>query len=227
MDIAYLVADKPVPYHEELRYSLRSVQKWVPHERVWLVGCKPEWVQNVQHVPVEDGDRLEALSRKIQALADSDISDRFVMLDCDMMALGRSDITVWVSDLDVFMRERLSRAPGDYFRQVAELAYSAWEESGLVRRWTMENHWPQLLEKPVLRNVLDRLPDGVPKMCYMAVYGALMGRVVVDDVKVLNGPIPDDVGPWVSLDDWSWKTVAGNQIRAMYPDASVYEKTPI
>ena len=38
----------------ELRYSLRSIEKNFPHEKVFIIGEKPNWVTNVIHVKVID-----------------------------------------------------------------------------------------------------------------------------------------------------------------------------
>lgn len=38
---------------EELPFALRSLRN-LPHRKVWFVGHKPDWVVNVEHLPVED-----------------------------------------------------------------------------------------------------------------------------------------------------------------------------
>ena len=50
MDLVYIVKNSEV--NEDLRYSLRSVAKFVPHDKIWIVGYKPSWVQNVEYLPV-------------------------------------------------------------------------------------------------------------------------------------------------------------------------------
>lgn len=39
MDLVYIVKNSEV--NEDLRYSLRSVAKFVPHNKIWIVGYKP------------------------------------------------------------------------------------------------------------------------------------------------------------------------------------------
>ena len=51
MDIVYLIKVDPENDSEELRYSLRSLKN-IPHQKVILVGEKPEWVTNVEFIPV-------------------------------------------------------------------------------------------------------------------------------------------------------------------------------
>ena len=38
---------------DELPYALRSLKN-LPHRKLWIVGHKPDWVTNVEHVPVAD-----------------------------------------------------------------------------------------------------------------------------------------------------------------------------
>jgi hypothetical protein len=40
--------------NDEFRMSLRSVTN-LPHNRVFVIGGKPDWVENVHHVPFRDG----------------------------------------------------------------------------------------------------------------------------------------------------------------------------
>jgi hypothetical protein len=41
---------------EELPFALRSLKNF-PHRKVWFFGHKPDWVTNVEHVPVADVPR--------------------------------------------------------------------------------------------------------------------------------------------------------------------------
>ena len=47
-----------IPYKDyggpELKYCLRSIEKFVPGAKVILIGKKPEWLQHVEHIPFED-----------------------------------------------------------------------------------------------------------------------------------------------------------------------------
>ena len=37
---------------DELLYSIRSIEKFYPgHGTIWIIGDKPEWIQNVKHIP--------------------------------------------------------------------------------------------------------------------------------------------------------------------------------
>lgn len=56
--------DIVIPLHEwsgtdnaELRYALRSFEKFMPHDRVVLVGFQPKWAKNVTHIPFRDDNQ--------------------------------------------------------------------------------------------------------------------------------------------------------------------------
>ncbi len=49
MDVVYFV--KPGDDNDELRYSLRSLKN-IPHGEVWVIGYKPNWVKDVNYLPL-------------------------------------------------------------------------------------------------------------------------------------------------------------------------------
>lgn len=38
----------------DLRYALRGFERFLPHDKVYLIGGKPSWIKKVQHIPAED-----------------------------------------------------------------------------------------------------------------------------------------------------------------------------
>lgn len=70
----------------ELRYSLRSVEKYVNHENVYVVGYKPEWIKNIIHIPFKDSytaNKDANLISKIIYACILDISDTFIRMSDD------------------------------------------------------------------------------------------------------------------------------------------------
>jgi hypothetical protein len=55
MDLVYVLGSGSRWGDNELRYSLRSVEKHLKgYNNVYLVGDKPDWVRNVTHIPKQD-----------------------------------------------------------------------------------------------------------------------------------------------------------------------------
>lgn len=80
---------KEAEENEELRYSLRSLKN-IKHDQVWLVGFKPSWVKNVNHI--ERFQRLQTKYRNLilnayAACKNSEISDDFIYMDDDFFFL--------------------------------------------------------------------------------------------------------------------------------------------
>lgn len=54
MDVVYPIGKEcGWGHYNELRYSLRSL-KFLDHNRVFIIGQKPDWIQNIIHIPFED-----------------------------------------------------------------------------------------------------------------------------------------------------------------------------
>jgi hypothetical protein len=51
-----------IPYKDfkgqELRYTLRSIQKFVEDPEITIIGDKPWWIKNVHHIPFKDDPLL-------------------------------------------------------------------------------------------------------------------------------------------------------------------------
>ncbi len=79
---------------EELRYSLRSVQEHFKGEhRIWIVGDKPEWIQNINHIPhlrdnkIQLTNCFDACSKMELVVNHPDITDDFVYMYDDIYLL--------------------------------------------------------------------------------------------------------------------------------------------
>ena len=89
MDVVYLVGDGS-PWHDnELKYSLRSLEKYtIGVDRVFIVGTKPYYLNdNVYHIPFEDDMSLNKERRIMEKLRFicglPNISDQFLFVNDD------------------------------------------------------------------------------------------------------------------------------------------------
>ena len=87
LDFVYII--KPNEQGVELRYSLRSIAKHYPNHKVWIVGYKPAWVQNVNFLPVEQkGSKWSnSTNNVIQACKCEEISDEFILMNDDFFCI--------------------------------------------------------------------------------------------------------------------------------------------
>ena len=91
MDLVYIV--KESERNEDLRYSLRSIAKFLPDHKVWIVGYKPSWVQNVEYIPVKQnaGKWRNSVKNIEAACSCEEISEDFVLMNDDFFAIKPID----------------------------------------------------------------------------------------------------------------------------------------
>lgn len=111
MDVVYVFREG-VKNSIALRYSMRSLIN-IPHDRVFLVGDKPRWAQNIVHLPVKDKFgtkyyRLKAINTwtKINGVCESDVSDDFILFNDDYFVLKKIDSIPYYYRGKVSMRRR-------------------------------------------------------------------------------------------------------------------------
>lgn len=81
----------------EIRYCLRSVAKYLPKARVFIVGYKPKWLNSVEHIPFVEDSAQEAkernIMRKILAACDHPgLSDDFLFMNDDFFLLKKPPV---------------------------------------------------------------------------------------------------------------------------------------
>ena len=93
MDLLYVLGkESQWGNHEELRYSIRSFEKHYPGlNRIFVAGHKPEWLNGVTHIPVDNiyGKNVPAnIITKILSACLTDISDDFIFAADDYFLLS-------------------------------------------------------------------------------------------------------------------------------------------
>lgn len=92
MDIVYLFKSVSNIYEDslELRYSLRSIEKNLEHNKVFLIGDKPEWIQNIIYIPFQETTKYKGYNTtcKIYHLPNiQELSEDFVLFCDDIYCL--------------------------------------------------------------------------------------------------------------------------------------------
>lgn len=97
MDLLYVVGGGSCHDDIELRYSLRSIEKYCKgYDRVFIVGRKPEWVQGVEFIKCDDPydcTHKNMLHKILYACHNSDISEEFVVQGDDHFYVRPYDFT--------------------------------------------------------------------------------------------------------------------------------------
>jgi hypothetical protein len=180
MDIVYICRDGD---NEELRYSIRSIVKNLSHDKIWVVGGKPDWytgnyikVNQSRSKYVNARNNLKAICNEAQ------ISDSFVLMNDDFYIINRvSSIPyMYAGTLSDRIKEREDLFTGNSYTNLLKQTLG----SLLSKRKTVildyELHVPMIMEKNKLKKVL--MFSGLWRSVYGNIFN--VGGIKIKDVKV-------------------------------------------
>lgn len=212
--------------HEELRHSLRSVAKNLPHRKVWIVGSVPDWTRNVEEINLEPHPEKFPNQRQSLTVAvdQQDLSDNFILMNDDMFVIEP------VSDLPCFHLGP-SSAHLEFLDSVGK--DNDWVDAvRATAEWfgdpnCYECHIPLLFSRERLRAVLRAYPKDRPFAAGEVYEAARAGSegVLGHCVKVTRQPLAEKLGtPFLSSDDRSFaKGEVGRYVRSLFPEKCRYE----
>jgi hypothetical protein len=99
----------------ELRFCLRSIEKYLSgYRNVYIVGERPEWLQNVTHIPKPDiADRVpdfNIMEKVSVACVDNEVSEDFIFFNDDHFLLKPFEAATFPyyydGDLDTYVKNR-------------------------------------------------------------------------------------------------------------------------
>lgn len=213
----------------ELRHSLRSVARNLPHRDVWIVGHAPPWVRGVQHLATDQVDtKYRNSTGNVRAACEHpDVSDPFVLMNDDFFVL-RPTPTV-----PTLHRGRVSAVAADYRARYGNSAYLTGMDETAALLATLghpdplsyELHVPMVVHKAEMLHALD-VGAGVPVLHKRTLYGNLagLGGTEVHDVKVSHRRTWwSRDWQFISTDAGSWQRGPGPFIREAFHDPGPYE----
>ena len=225
-DIIYIVREGG---NEELRWSLRSVEKNFPHNHVWIFGGKPTGIAPFYFEPrQQQGEdkfwRVYNTFREV--IWDARLTEDIWLFNDDFFVLRRMTRTVPLhrGELRDHIKgiEARHGRPSGYSRRLG-LCEKRLREKGLT---TLDYalHVPMLIDKAKALETLEAFPD-----CPMfrSLYGnyAKIGGELYEDVKTVD---PDKIIPEDALFfSTSNKSFAGRvreQLEQRFPEPCRYER---
>jgi hypothetical protein len=232
MDIVYICRSGK---NEELRYSIRSVVKNLPHDNIWVVGQKPNWYTG-NFIPVKDTRMKYTNARNnLKALAtNNDISKDFILMNDDFFIFKKIDeLQYFYTGLlqDKALRFETFSASGAYTRML----YSTLEklqELGIKDPLDYELHVPMIMNREKLLNVLK-----VKNTLWRSIYGNLysVAGKQMPDVKVyaLNNrhrqsfDWENNLDYFLSTQDATFENIKAKLLVNEFPLSSVYESVSL
>lgn len=184
-DIVYILGTGSRWRNNEIRYSLRSVEKNMDIGKVFIIGECPTWATGVIHITAEDKDTNKLLNARAKyeiAAKDKRISEAFILMNDDFFILEP------VSKIENYSRgtinEMIQRHPtkgGYYYRSLTDTK-KVIEEIGIYDPLDFEIHAPIIFEKEKLKILLEMIkPDKAYSLrsCYGNMFG-LEPKTVID-----------------------------------------------
>ena len=171
--------------NNEIRYSLRSVERNLEIGRVFIVGACPDWVTGVIHIPVDDIHKnklMNAREKYMVAAKDKRISEDFILMNDDFFILKP------VSKIENYSRgmiaDMISKHPtqGGYYYHSLSDTKKVMEAIGIQEPLDFEIHAPIIFNKEKLLTVMEMIqPDKAYSLrsCYGNMFG-LKAKKVID-----------------------------------------------
>ena len=229
MDVVYICRPGP---NEELRYSIRSVEKNVPHRKIWVVGQKPDWYTgNFIQVDSNNSKYSNARANLDAAVKSNDISENFILMNDDFFVMRKIEkIAYFYSGtlLGKIQENQALTMPGLYTKLLHN-TYTQLVSLGIDNPLNYEMHIPMIVNKEKFKSIL-RFKTCLWRSLYGNIYD--VRGVERSDVKVYS-PGQNSYKsyhwknknfPFLSTQDSSFPTVHDELLSIKLKDPSSLEK---
>lgn len=159
MDIVYPIGKSNNDYRE-LRYSLRSLKYLNNVGKVWIIGEKPDWIQNVVHIPRTDdmGDKQLNVIEKIKlACQYKKLSDNFILMNDDFFYLEQTEVKNYICGQ---LKEKIEwyeeKYPYSIYTTALKNCRRILKTLGLEQK-DYEIHYPIVINKEKWRELFHKL----------------------------------------------------------------------
>lgn len=188
IDVVYILGKGSHWHNNEIRFSLRSLEKNFKFGQVFIVGELPEWARNVIHIPVEDAFRNKlqnARTKYLVACNDPRISKDFVLMNDDFFFMKPMEkIPYYARGTSEKQIENHQTKGGYYFESIKRTKVKIANLGYTGQVMDFEVHAPIIFNKEKMKNVISVV--GGEHVCLLRTcYGNLQGVdfEVVDDFK--------------------------------------------
>lgn len=118
IDVVYVLGKGSDWDNNEIRFSLRAIEKNLKeYRKIWIVGEKPVWIRNIQHIAYPDDLIHNAdgnIARKIlRVCQEEDLTEEFLFINDDHYIMKP---TV-AREIPPYHKGDLSKLPDTYFQQ--------------------------------------------------------------------------------------------------------------
>lgn len=240
MDIVYTIKHDPENNSEELRYSLRSLKN-IPHDKVIIVGEKPDWVTNVTYIPVPQNltKHQNVRNNFIAAVTSDEVSEDFILMNDDFFFMKPVPEmpNLHFGPMDEVIRQYEARYPeGTQYIDTMKALYRVLREKGIEHPISYELHVPMVISKQKARHLYLEVKERLYQ--FRTYYGNYfnIGGTQTPDVKVFVDPAHNapeynenplaylEMQTFLSATGGSFKReLVGEFVKSKFPEKSEYE----
>lgn len=222
-DVVYILKKDVQP--DELRFSLRSVERNFPFNRVFFFCGRPEGINPDVYVPFEQlgATKWEKATSTYRKICESDVSEDFWLFNDDFFIMERID------DLPYMYKGTLKERIDDLRERRGNSSYCMNLEGARLELESLgfdsldyALHIPMLINKQKALETLNTFKSPM----FRSLYGnyAEVGGIKADDVKIYNASLPVQGQTLISTADASFKYGrVGKIIRDRFTEPSRWE----
>jgi hypothetical protein len=228
MDLVYICRDGE---NEELRYSIRSAVKNLPHDKIWVVGGKPDWYTG-NYIEVDQSRAKYTNARNsLKAICDSEeVSESFILMNDDFYIINKVESVpyMYAGTLDDKIKQREDIFNGNTYTTLLRNTLGYLSRKKIKVALDYELHVPMVMEKRKLNKVLR--PSGLWRSVYGNVFN--VGGVKIRDVKVYDKKDKFYINSYdinnleldyLSSNDDSFETIKSLILKKRFPFKTTYE----
>jgi hypothetical protein len=219
--------------NQELRYSIRSVEKYFPNSEVWIVGGVPNWYKGKNIYVEQSSTKYKNAAENLKTIVQSDeIPEQFILMNDDFFILDTiNTIPYYHEGLLSIKIEKYKKLKMDvnYIGKLGS-TYAKLEKIGFKQPLSYETHTPMPMEKNKLKTILKDCPANFWRSLYGNIHQ--VGGEEIKDVKVyyrnkfaeISNNYQEQKVPFLSTDDESFIKIRDDLFLNKFKEKSKYEK---
>lgn len=186
-DVVYILGNGSKWQDNELRYSLRSLERFVRFRKVFIIGERPEFLNGEAiHVswPDQFGDKARNIATKLKvACFDSRLSDSFLFLNDDYFFTQEIDPCNYPYFYSGDLRETLKTAKSQHYAKHLKTTIKHLTGESLPTK-DFDVHFPIVYEKSKLIRVIDGYEWGKRLPEFQRAYGPVLKSLYCNTLNI-------------------------------------------
>jgi hypothetical protein len=221
---------------EEIKFSLRSVEKYCNYGNIFIVGGMPNFLsqRNIKHIKADDpfqNKLLNAKNKILLACQNEKISDNFVLMNDDFFFLKETKEIKNYSIGTLGRMKDTHKTKGGYYFKAINKTIERLIEKGIGEPTSFEAHYPTIINKKKFIEIMNQFPKEEP-LLFRSIYHNLIGTegITTKDFKIYSASdfIKKKDKEFISTDDGPAKEEYFQEwIKELFPIKSKYEKEMI